>query len=309
MKKEDVKKDGTKAGINAGIKAGKLEEQGRAEDIKNNTRYFIAAGILFIGILACFVGLRFQKEDRTGYDVVVFGDSVMGLCRDETSVTAVLQEMTGKRVYNAAFGGTCMAVRDVDLEYNYTMTLLNMVSLSKALSADDFGAQQTVRSRRDSTDYFAEVLEELPRIDFAKVQTVVIAFGLNDYHSGIPVDNADKPFDENTYGGALRSVLRTLRKTYPEMRILLVTPTYTWYLSNGLTCEEYETGEAFLEEYVRKELEIAEEFDIPVIDLYHEGYEHEKWEDWSRFTIDGLHPNEESRRMIAERIAAIMDIE
>lgn len=250
-----------------------------------------------------------RAQEKLQYDVVVFGDSMVGLCRDETSVTAVLESLLQQPVYNAAFGGTCLAVQDKDLEVNYTMTLLNMVSLSKAMAADDFGAQRTVRSRRAITDYFGDVIEELPRIDFGGVKTIVLVYGLNDYHAGIPTDHGGNPYDETTYGGALRSVLRTLRAKYPDQRIILVTPTYTWYLSNGLTCEEYVTGEAFLESYVEKMLEVAAEFDVEAIDLYHGVYEHETWEDWSRFTIDGLHPNEESRRMVAERLAEVIEAE
>lgn len=276
---------------------------------KNNICYWIAAIGIVAGFLAVFTAAQMQKRDRIQYDVVVFGDSLMGQCRDETSVTAVLEERLNRPVYNAAFGGTCMAVQDMDLEYNYTMTLLNMVSLSKALATNDFGVQQTVRSRRAVADYFEEVIEELPDIDFSNVKTIVIAYGLNDYHAGIVLECDEDPYDENTFGGALRSVLCSLRDTYPDVQIVLVTPTYTWYRSNGLTCEEYDTGYAFLEDYVQKELEIASEFHIPAIDLYHDGYEHEVWEDWERYTEDGLHPNEEARRMIAGRLAAVIEAE
>ena len=281
----------------------------KVKKTKNNMRYHIAAAIIFAIFLAVFMWTQMGRRGQVRYDVVVFGDSMVGLCRDETSVTAVLAEILQRPVFNAAFGGTCMAVQDEDLEVNYTMALLNMVSLSKAIAADDFGAQMTVRSRRAITDFFAEVIEELPQIDLEKTETIVLAYGLNDYHAGIPVDNAKDPFDENTFGGALRRVLRTMQKKYPGQRIILMTPTYTWYLANGLTCEEYVTGEAFLETYVDKMMEIAAEFDVEAIDLYHDMYRHETWEDWSLYTIDGLHPDQESRRWIAKRLAEVIETE
>ena len=236
--------------------------------------WFIAV-VLFAVCFGVFCA-RFQAkgQERTEYPVVVFGDSLLGLCRTETAIPVLLEEQLGKPVFNAALGGTCMAVQDGDVATNYSMELLNMVSLAKALEADDFGAQRTVRSRRESTYYFPDTLEELPQIDFHKVQMVVLAFGINDYHAGIPLDTEGRPYDEATYGGALRSVIRSLQGTYPQLRIVLVTPTYSWYRNYKLTCEEYAPRGAVLEEYVAKELEVAEEFGLEAVDLYHDVYPH-----------------------------------
>lgn len=199
-----------------------------------------------------------------------------------------------------------MALQEQELEANYSMELLNMVNLSKALSADDFGAQQTVRSRREITDYFGDTVDELAVIDYRKVEILILAFGINDYHAGIALNNERNPLDESTYGGALRSVLTTLQKCYPDMRIVLVTPTYAWYRSKKMTCEEYKTGDAYLEEYVEEMCSVAEEFGIETIDLYHDLYSHQEWEDWKLYTEDGLHPNEDGRRLIADRLAACL---
>lgn len=263
-----------------------------------------AASVLAFALLVCLTFPDRQKDlERTEYPVVILGDSLVGLCRDETSVASLLSGKLEQPVFNGAFGGTCMAVQEQETSSNYTAELLNMVSLSKAIAADDFGVQQTARSRRVITDYFGDTIDELECIDFQQAEILVLAFGINDYHAGIPMDNERNPLDESTYGGALRSVLATLQRTNPNLRIILVTPTYAWYLSNRLTCEEYDTGAVFLEEYVEKEISVAEEFGVEVIDLYHGVYAHEDWEDWKTYTVDGLHPNEYGREMIAEKIA------
>lgn len=262
--------------------------------------YWLTAALVF-GLLCVLTFPDRQRElSREEYPVVILGDSLVGLCRDETSVPELLSNHLGQRVFNGAFGGTCLAVQPEETSTNYTAELLNMVSLSKAIVADDFGVQQTVRSRRVITDYFGDTVDELECVDFQKVEVLLLVFGLNDYHAGIPLENADNPLDESTYGGALRSVLTSLRQVNPNMRIVLVTPTYTWYLSEHLTCEEYDTGEFYLEDYVEKEKEIGEAFGVEVIDLYHGLYTHENWKDWKIYTEDGLHPNEDARRMIAQ---------
>ncbi len=268
-----------------------------------NIAYSAFAVLLFTLLLLLTFPDRQEGLVRTEYPVVILGDSLVGQCRDETAVAELVSDILDRPVFNGAFGGTCMVLQEREIADSYTTELLNMVSLSKALAADDFGVQQTARSRRVITDYFSDTIDELECIDFQKVEVLVLAFGINDYHAGIPMDNPAKPMDETTYAGALRSVLTTLQKAYPHMRIVLVTPTYAWYRSNGLTCEEYDTGAVYLEEYVEKELAVAEEFQVEAVDLYHGVYTHETWEDWKLYTEDGLHPNEEGRRMIAGIVA------
>lgn len=275
---------------------------------KNNRKkaewiYRIAAGVIFVLLGVGTFPDRQRTLTREQYPVVVLGDSQVGLCRDETSVTELMSDRLGQRVFNGAFGGTCMAVQMEETATNYTSELLNMVSLSKAIRADDFGAQQTVRSRRVITDYFGDTIDELERIDFQEVEELFLVFGLNDYHAGVPLDNEKDPLDESTYGGALRSVILSLQKVNPDMRILLVTPTYTWYLSQHLTCEEYETGPFDLEDYVNREISIGEELGVEVVDLYHDLYAHETWQDWKTYTEDGLHPNGYARDLIASVLA------
>lgn len=265
--------------------------------------YGMIAVVLFVLLVLFTFPDRQDNLVRTHYPVVLMGDSIMGQSRGETSVAEQLEDILGVPVYNGAFGGTCLTMQE-DVKSNYTTDLMNMVGLSKAIAADDFGVQQTARSRRDITDYFAAVVDELECVDFNQVEVLVLAFGINDYHAGVPLDNAADPMDEYTYGGALRSVVTTIQESYPDIRIVLATPTYAWYRSNGLTCEEYETGEAFLEDYVNKEIAIAEELGVEIIDLYHDVYPHDTWEDWEIYTEDGLHPNVNGRKLLATILAA-----
>lgn len=265
-----------------------------------NIVYTLVALVLFGGLLFLTFPGGQQERVRTTYPVVILGDSVYGQCRDASSVAVQLEEMLGKKVFNGAFGGTGMAMRSTG---DYNADLLNMVGLSKAIAADDFGAQQTVRSRKEVTSYFEDTIDALAEIDFANTEVLLLAFGVNDYHAGVPLENPEDFMDIYTYSGALREVLGTLQESYPDMRIVLVTPTYAWYIANDMTCEEYVIEGNVLEDFVEQEIAIAAEFDVEVIDLYHDFYTHEKWEDWELYTEDGLHPNEYGRTLLAETLA------
>lgn len=254
----------------------------------------------------CLFFLTFRErrpEARQNAQVVVFGDSSYGNIRDESSIPEQLEALLGKTVYNAAFGGTCASRQDRESRLDYSGDSLSLVALTKAIYAGDFGVQQNIRPTQDVTYYFVSVIDGLESVDFSAVETVIIGHGLNDYYIGAPLDNEEDSLDESTFSGALRKSLIALKKVNPDMRIVLVTPTYSWLLEGNLTCAEFNAGGGVLEEYVEKEIAVAEELEVEVIDLYHDFFPHEQWEDWEMYTFDGLHPNEAGRTMIAERIA------
>lgn len=265
--------------------------------------YGILAAFLFLVLFLLTFQDGRESTGGTQAQIVVFGDSVFGLFRDETAVPAKLQALTGKTVYNAALGGTGIARQEGDKRLDYGKGSLSLAGLAKAVYGGDFGIQQAVRIRESNTQYFPETIDGLAEVDFGKVETVLIQQGINDYHAGIPMDNPEDPYDEYTFLGAFRSSIASLRKANPNLRIIILTPTYAWYLPTGLTCEEADQGGGILSDYVEAEIETARELDLEIIDLYHDFYPHGSWEDWELYTFDGIHPNEEGREKMAQKIA------
>lgn len=259
--------------------------------------------VCVFGLLAAFsYPLRGGDAPELAPAIIVFGDSIMGDCRDEDSIPSRLGAALGKETFNAAFGGTRMSRMDQERRLDDNRDGLSMAALSKALASEDFGVQQMVHVTEGGTDYFDETVDMLDRVDFGQAELVLLGYGLNDYHNAVPIDNPDNLLDEYTFAGAIRSSVKTLRKSYPQMRIILVTSTYTWYPQRGLTCENYDTGNGCLAQYVSAQLETAEELGVECIDLYHDLYPHESYEDWKDYTRDGLHPNEKGRALITRAI-------
>lgn len=277
--------------------------------IQGKTLYGIVAAVLFvILLLLLFPGDR--EYQRIPYDVVFLGDSVYGLCRDETSIAAKLQDKTGLKCYNGGLGGTVLGRADEERRLGYTKDSISVAGLVRSFAVKDFGVQRTVHIRESATDYFEDTLGDLGQIDFDQVKILFIGSGLNDYHSGNPIEStADpyNPYDEYTYCGAIRSIVKELREAYPELRIIFITPPYTWYTIPELTCEEYDLGGGVLEDYVNAEIGLCQALDVEVIDIYHDYYPHETWDDLYLYTDDGLHPNEAGREKIAQTIAEYLD--
>lgn len=268
--------------------------------------YWIISAALFCLIWLMTFPLR-KVEKTYAPQAVMLGDSILGLVRDETAVSAYLSELLGQEVYNGALGGTCCSRIETEGRTAYTKDSLSFAALSRAAAVDDFGSQQATNIRESVTEYFPEVIDTLEATDFSKVNTLLVLYGVNDYHTGVPVDDPEDPYNEYTFGGALRSALSFWQEAYPDTRIILLTSTYTWYGYEGKTCEDKDEGGGILEDYVNKEIQIAEEMNVELLDLYHNFYPHDTPDDWMIYTGDGLHPNEAGRRLIAETIAAYLN--
>ena len=278
----------------------------KIRSMKEKTAYGIVAAALFLVLLVLiFPGDR--EYLRVPYDVVFLGDSVYGLCRDETSIAARVQDKTGLKCYNGGLGGTVLGRADAERRLGYTKDSISAAGLVRSFVVKDFGVQRTVHVREPATDYFEDTLGDLGQIDFDQVKILFIGSGLNDYHSGNPIESTENLYDEYTYCGAIRSIVRELRSAYPDLRIIFITPPYTWYTVPELTCEEYDLGGGVLEDYVNAEIGICKALDVEVIDIYHDFYPHDTWEDLYRYTDDGLHPNDAGREKIAQTIVEYLD--
>lgn len=268
--------------------------------------YGTLALVIFVLLLMGTGFLRTRSEDsnvqREEVDIVILGDSIYGYTRDETSVAAKLEDLMGKRVFNGALGGTSMGRLEENRDSSRVKDAFSMVSLSKAIVSGDFRVQESTRLIENGTEYFPETIAVLKEIDFSEVEVLVLSHCVNDYHAG-EVIYGQEPEDEYTFAGALRSSLVMLKRAYPKLRIIILTPPFTWYTLKGLTCEEYVLGGNVLEDYVDAQYALAEEMDVELIDLYHDLFPHETWEDWQIYSVDGLHPNEAGRELIAQTIA------
>lgn len=274
---------------------------------KQKMIYGILSLLCFAVLLAAGVsgGKKKQQQEPASaqaYDMVVLGDSILGQIRDETAIPYQVGEALGMNVFNGALGGTCMG-RLAENPYSGNIKdALSLASISKSVAAGDFRTQKLVRLTENGTAHFPDVIEELSQIDFSQVELLLIGYGVNDYHAGEVIAEEENPYDEYTYTGAMRSAILTLKNAYPHMRIVLVTPPYTWYTDIELTCEEYVRGGNILKDYVNAEIHLAQELEIEIIDLYHGLYPHDTWEDWKLYSADGLHPNEEGRNLISQAI-------
>ncbi len=225
----------------------------------------------------------YNFPDLSSWDVVLFGDSIIGNYVNHDSIPGLLSAMTGARTYNCGWGGASASGTEASSGNN----VINAY-LTKDLSSipAEIAARDGIQKR----------LEDESKASGQKL-LFVLHYGINDYLNGRLLDNANDPLDAETFCGAMRKMIETLQENRPDAQILLIVP-------NAITCFEYgsrvhgENG-APLSDYADAILRIALEYGLPVQDDYHDVIFNEIAADY----LEGeIHPNEYGRYMITKEL-------
>lgn len=135
---------------------------------------------------------------------------------------------------------------------------------------------------------------------------IVVFGGTNDYGHG------DAPFGEigdterTTFCGSVDHLVRTIRELYPSAKLVMVAPGHR--IDDGTNPPEEKfrkfgiVGKS-LEEYVDAIVAIAGILGVPVLNLYKGlAIDPKKPEDKEKYTLDGLHYNDQGHIAVANCI-------
>lgn len=282
--------------------------------LKKYIKELILWGIAVSLAGAILLAGSWEEKKESVYDIVFLGDSVVGNVTGEITITGILEQRLGKTVYNGALGGTCMSFDNDKVWESLNVPQWSMVKLAQAMYAQDWTSQLAAVTYAEKyrsvnmtvLDYFYPRIRGLSEIDFSKVEILLIGHGTNDYNCGQLLESAENPMDVTTFAGALRTGLSLLREKYPELRIILVSPTYCEIQTDTFEkCYEVDFGGGTLDQYVEMERQIAAEYDVEWIDLYHGSGIRE--DNIDRYLYDKLHPNEEGTQLLGNLIADYLE--
>ena len=137
---------------------------------------------------------------------------------------------------------------------------------------------------------------------------VIVYGGVNDYIHG------DAPFGElgdttpATFCGGVYFLMNYLRQTYPGKPIIFMTPARCFLRKEvddriTSTHARKRPGGKPLLAYVEVILETAKQFDIPVLDLYHNlDLDPHDPQCFETYTMDGLHFNDAGHGILAQKL-------
>lgn len=234
----------------------------------------------------------FSKNTLKDKNIVIFGDSIFGMVDDATGTTSIMREFVSANIYNCAFGGTRLSVRDGSTGYEEFDfgNLVNCVISGNYLPLTSAISSYTLPS------YYLGRVSRLSGIDFTKVDIVLVYYGTNDYMSGVTKNQVL----------SCACYIKALQTAFPQIKIIYCSPSYRVFFDEEDQFETdsnvYNPSQGTLIDYVEWYKEMAESININFIDCYKIGINSANFSRY--FTApDGVHHNANGRKVLGEYIA------
>ena len=221
------------------------------------------------------------------------GDSIFGQVNDETGVCAKIKEKTNANVINCAFGGTQATGRSESNGYQ----AFDLYYLVDALISGDYTTQENAVATGTLPSYYGDKLNRLKALDWSTIDIITMNYGTNDFTYGT---------GSARYRNRYKEALTKFISAYPHIKVVIITPAYRLWLSDGVFSEDSNThkvGEYTLIDYITQLTTVlCKDLNLPYIDLYNIGINQYNWNQYFA-SGDTTHQNEYGRNYIADIVA------
>ena len=256
--------------------------------------------------------LAAQKDDGV-QTILCLGNDTFADDRDsKDSLTSMIAEKAADKdlnvsVINGSFAGTTISNEDQFITDETLADMFNLYWVVTALCEQDFTYQRNALTKVGADNNYGEILDELEALDMSAVDTLVVFYDGSDYQLDRHVTDPSYEMNTSTYVGALSSSLKLFQETYPQARIIVLSPTYMQFvdengdLQNGDT---YNNGNGAMPNYLLNLIDVTQEYSVTVIDNYYGSISEDNYK---KYLDDAIHLNKKGREMIADRLVAILE--
>ncbi|MDO4333630.1 MAG: hypothetical protein Q4C58_13220 [Eubacteriales bacterium] len=239
------------------------------------------------------------REDDGVTTILALGNDPLADDRTENGLAALIEKESGAVIYNCAFPGSTIAMKNAEYNSNYPLDGLSLYWSAAALCNQNFDLMEAV-VRDLNSESANEALKTIKSVDLTKVDALVIMYDLQDYMGRRIVYDENNHRNLNTVYGALNATIQLFQEEYPYIRIYMLSPTYgTFTEGDGTTydCDRDDLGNGTLVDYINWELEACRSNGITFIDNYYGAVSM----DHPDCLTDGFHLNQEGRQRVADR--------
>ena len=265
----------------------------------------------------------FPLMDKTGKivdtgdveKIVVFGNAPFADDRDsEDNLANMIAEASGATVYNCSVTGSYLASewpffnaneRPMDAYCFYWLVTL----AANGANAQYYADAASVLGDDIPPDA-QEVYDTLTTLDFNTVDVIAVMYDASDYLMGHEMYDDANPTNIQQFTGNLEAGIELLQDTYPNIRIIVLSPTYAYAIDEEtgeyVSSDMYRYGQDVLSTYVIKQYESCSSRTVSFVDNLYGTITEDNAQD---YLTDNLHLNAEGRKLIAKRFMQALNRE
>lgn len=175
------------------------------------------------------------RQDTDGIrTVVVLGNSPFSDKRDaDDGVINLVSRMTDATIYNCSVADSHLAAsKETFLANEDPMDAFNLYWLTTLITLQNTSIYESAfDAMGDAAPADARyAYDTLSTLDFQNVDVLAIMYDASDYLEERPLYNIENVTDIQTFAGNMDASLELLRSTFPHIRIIVMSPTYAYYV-------------------------------------------------------------------------------
>lgn len=242
-----------------------------------------------------------EPEDDGETQILFLGNTNLAADRNtEDNICNIIASKTGATVYNCAIAESYMTA----VKNNYTSDIpadaFSFYWITTLLALDNTSLIDSAKENMTLSDDTLEALDLLESVDMSKIDVIALFYDAGDYFAGRKVYNSQNETDITYFTGAFSAGLELLQSTYPQIRIIVLSPTYAFAVDED---GNYQSSDILyydsrLSDYSNMEAQKAYYYQVSFVDnLY--GTVHE---DIARdYLLDNWILNKKGRELVADR--------
>lgn len=246
--------------------------------------------------------------------ILMLGNDTLAYDKGGVNIAELIEKETGATVYNCAFKGSYMAAQHEKMD-NLEESALDAFGffwVSNSIQFKEWTMQEEAMQylpEHIDKEAYAETIELAKTIDYDDIDLLLIYYDGHDYLATNPINNPEDIFDVTTMEGSFTGCFERYPRNYPNMQCMLIAPTFCYAtLEDGTRegCDIADLGHGNLPTCLTTLLTQAQNYSVSYLDNYYGININAETAD-QYLLEDGITPNEEGRRMIAERISSFIN--
>lgn len=252
------------------------------------------------------------QQDTDGVrTVVVLGNSPFSDERDAADgVINLVGQMTDAVIYNCSVADSHLAAaKETFLPEEDPMDAFNLYWLTTLITLQNTSIYESAfQAMGDAVPEDARyAYDTLSTLDFQTVDALVIMYDAADYLEERPLYNDQNATDIQTFAGNMDASLELLCSTYPHIRIIVMSPTYAYYVDeNGeyISSDIHKSTGYSLSTYAGNLERIAYLHSVSYLDNIYGTVNEDNADE---YLTDHLHLNAAGRQKLAERFVYALE--